>query len=160
MVVCLPFLDCLFYLHVEVVYLAVFGVIASFYVGGIVIVKGFTRITTPGVEIHYELFDINGLATAINIIAFSFSGHSILPNIVSHLHRPEENYKKVSSYSYVLIAGIYMLTAAGGYSGWGRDVKENILNNMDEGLAIVKLALAGITAHVVLTYPLPSQAPT
>lgn len=129
--------------------------LASLYVAGVVIVKGFIRAADSDVSINYQTFDVSGLATAINIITFSFGGHSVIPNIVSHLERPQQNYKKVTGWSYFFIASIYMLTAAGGYAGWGTDALPKILDNMDDGLVVVKLAFVAITAHVVMAYPIP-----
>src|SRR5687767_7924432 len=48
-----------------------------------------------------------------------------------------------------------MLTAAGGYAGWGRDTADKILDNMNSDSVVVKAAYAFITAHVVLAYPIP-----
>jgi proton-coupled amino acid transporter len=105
----------------EVSYLAVFGVLASMYVAGIVVIKGFMRAADDRMDKNEcATFDASGLASAINIIVFSFGGHSVLPNIITHLRRPQENYKKVTFGSYFSIGVIYMLTAAGGYAGWVR----------------------------------------
>ena len=82
----------------EVSYLAFFGVAASLYVAGVVIVKGFLRCADPeeGADpIQYDIVRGQGIPNAINIIAFSLNGHSVLPNIVTHLKNPKQNYKKV-----------------------------------------------------------------
>lgn len=142
----------------EVSILAVFGVLASLYVAAIVVIKGFLRCASPepgAAPIEYDLINGAGLSSALNIIVFSFGGHSVLPNIVAHCSQAQKNYKKVTGYSYFLIAVIYMITAAGGYAGWGRDTKDKVLDNMDDGNNVVKSAYAFITAHVVLAYPIP-----
>jgi amino acid permease len=141
----------------EVSVLALFGVIASLYVAAVVVIKGFLRAADPegGATIHYDVVNWNGLSNAINIIVFSFGGHSVLPNIISHVQQPKKNYAKVTTYSYFLIAVIYMLTAAGGYAGWGVDTQDKILDNMNDSSPVVKAAYAFITAHVVLAYPIP-----
>jgi len=139
----------------EVSVLAIFGVLASLFVAGVVVVKGFVRAADPHVDVEYEVFNGRGLPNAVNIIVFSFGGHSVLPNIVSHVERPRANYARVSSWSYLLIALIYGVTAAGGYAGWGTHTEDKVLDNMDEGSIVVKLAYAFITAHVVLAYPIP-----
>ena len=101
----------------EVSYLAVFGVLASLYVAGIVVVKGFLRCASGPEEgapaLQYDVINANGLSNAVNIIVFSFGGHSVLPNIVSHVKSPQKNFKAVAGYSYFLIAAIYIITAAG-----------------------------------------------
>lgn len=141
----------------EIAYLAIFGVLASLFVAGVVVVKGFIRAADPeaGAHIAYQVFDINGLSPAINIIVFSFGGHSVIPNIVSHLRHPQRNFKAFSGWSNFLIFLVYALAAAGGYAGWGRDTEDQILHNMDSSQILVKLAYAAITAHVVLAYPIP-----
>jgi amino acid permease len=140
----------------EVSVLAVFGVLASLFVAGVVIIKGFERAATTGVTVQYDTFRPEGISNAINIIVFSFGGHSVLPNIISHVQRPKANYAKVSSWAYFFIAVIYLLTAAGGYAGWGKDTATKVLENMDEGSSVVvEMAYAAITAHVVLAYPIP-----
>jgi amino acid permease len=141
----------------EIAYLAVFGVMASLFVAGVIICKGFIRAAQPeaGAVIEYQIFDINGLSPAINIIVFSFGGHSVIPNIVAHLRQPQKNFKAFSGWSYFLIFLVYAAAAAGGYAGWGRDTQDKVLKNMDPSEVLVKLAYVAITAHVVMAYPIP-----
>ena len=141
----------------EVSVLALFGVLASLYVAAVVVIKGFQRAAHPeeGANIEYQACDPKGLSNALNIIVFSFGGHSVLPNIISHAKAPQKNYPRICGLAYVLIAFIYMITAAGGYAGWGRFTEDKILDNMDPELGVVKAAYAFITAHVVMAYPIP-----
>jgi hypothetical protein len=39
--------------------------------------------------------------------------------------------------------------------GWGRDIKDNILDMMESGSFAVKAALITITVHILLTYADP-----
>lgn len=100
----------------EVSYLAIFGVLASLWVAAIVVIKGFHEAATNSVS--YDSFNVSGISQCINIVVFSFGGHSVLPNIVCHLKQPKKNYERVTAWSYFFIASVYLLTAAGGYAGW------------------------------------------
>jgi len=146
----------------EVSYLAIFGVLASLFVAGVVVAKGFHRAAQSTDQfddpIKYQTFNANGISQCFNLVVFAFGCHSVLPNIVVHMAKPQKNYKRMTGWSYIIIALIFMLAAAGGYAGWGLATEDNILNNMDDDgprSLVVTLAYVFITAHVVLAYPIP-----
>ena len=57
--------------------------------------------------------------------------------------------KKMIAIAYLIIGVVYMLTAAAGYAGFGNDVANNVLDNLDQGSVLVKCALAFITLQSV-----------
>lgn len=69
---------------------------------------------------------------SVFFLVSSFGGHSVLPNIVSHMKRPQANYRSMTIWSYAIIGVIYTATAAGGYAGW---VRNNTQKRTDEETA-------------------------
>ena len=73
----------------------------------------------------------------------------------------QRDYKKFTASAYVLIASIYIVVAACGYAGYGRNTADNVLNSIDGPDAdhrthvLTQVARFFIAAHVLLAYPLP-----
>jgi len=135
----------------EISFLALFGFMASLIVGTIIIVNGFLSDTD---SVAHETFDESGLSLGFNIIVFSFGFHSVLPTVEYEMAQPE-HFPKVANISCLIIGIFYFVVALAGYYGYGTNVDSNVLSSMNSDSPVVKLALAMITAHVFLAYPLP-----
>lgn len=142
----------------EVSILAVLGVLTSFFVAGLVIVKGFQEQGNASSTPHYDFVVWRNVPRAFNLLVFSFGNHSVLPTIESAMKEPKK-FDKVANWSFVIIAVIYALVGAAGYAGFG-DVcalHDRVTDLFDSSSVTVKLALAVLTVHLVTAYPIPLQ---
>ena len=80
---------------------------------------------------------------------------------VNEMQHAARDYKKFTISAYALISSIYIVVAACGYAGYGRNTADNVLNSIDGPDAnhkthvLTQIARLFITAHVLLAYPLP-----
>jgi len=136
----------------EIAYLALFGVLASFIVGLVVIVEGLYKasLDIPSTT----ALDFSNFAVGFNIIVFSFGFHSVVPAIEWEMEEAEK-FPIVANVGCSLIAAFYAMVMTAGYLGWGEDVDDNVLDSMDSSVWYVQVALVFITTHVTLAYPIP-----
>jgi vesicular inhibitory amino acid transporter len=54
------------------------------------------------------------IATALGIVAYSFSGNAIVPSIYSSMERPQD-FERMIDLSFVTVLGCCLVVAIGGY---------------------------------------------
>jgi len=137
----------------EILPVAIFGVVASIFVGAVISVEGIIHGSTNS-NVNYDIVVWEGLPVAFNVIVFSFGGHSVLPTIHHSLKKPYKNWKPFIVISYTTITAIYVEVAMNGYAGWGDKTNGNVLVNLGDSI-IGQISTAAITLHVLLAFPIP-----
>ena len=142
----------------EIAALAFLGLFASVVVAAVVCVNGIVHIADGTAADDTTAFDVNGISVAINIVVFSFGGHSVIPSQVNEMIDAPTLYPRFTLVSYSLISSIYIAVAAAGYVAYGSQTADNVLNNIDTvgaAAVIAKIARAVIVVHICTAYPLP-----
>ena len=85
-------------------------------------------ITNEGPD--YFLWRTKGLPLAFGMIAYTFSGHAIVPAIYTSMERPQD-YEKMVNYTYIIVCFCCLLVAIGGYYMFGNMVDDQVTLTLD-----------------------------
>ncbi|KAF3449165.1 hypothetical protein FNV43_RR09893 [Rhamnella rubrinervis] len=118
-------------------YLSVGGVIASILVALCLLWVGV--VNQVGFHPGGRALDLANLSVGIGIYGFSYSGHSVFPNIYSSMKEPSQ-FPYVLATSFVFCFLMYVGVAACGFLMFGNSVKSQFTLNMPKKLVASKIA--------------------
>ncbi|KAK9729677.1 hypothetical protein K7432_000084 [Basidiobolus ranarum] len=135
----------------EVAILSFFGAFSTAIMVVVIITLGIVDLPNNLTNSH-TFANIGAFPSVLAAIGFSFGGNCVFPH-VEHSMKDRKAWPKVYGYSILTVAGMYLSTAIVGYYVYGDHTQSPILLNLPSG-AYLTLAIAVITAHVLLTNPI------
>lgn len=91
----------------------------------------------------------SGLPTALGIIAYTFSGHAIVPSIYSSMERPQD-FERMIGTSFLIVIGSCCVVAFSGYYMFGSAVDDQVTLSLERNSSAV-LAMKCLTWLMILT---------
>jgi len=96
------------------------------------------------------------LPMALGLVAYAFSGHAIVPTVLSSLKHPKRDFRGVVDTAYVLVVGCCTLVAAAGYWMFGDEgttdqVTLSLAAAFQSAPNAARVFVQGLTALMVLT---------
>jgi vesicular inhibitory amino acid transporter len=101
------------------------------------------------IEAH-ELWNGSGISIAFGLIAFTFSGHAIIPNIYSSMAKPQE-YERMIGFTFVCVTTCCLIVAASGYFMFGTMVDDQITLSLQETSGDNNIIMKILTWLMILT---------
>ena len=90
-----------------------------------------------------------GLPLALGIVAYTFSGHAIVPSIYSSMERPQD-FERMIGMSFLIVIFCCLVVAIGGYHMFGSMVKDQITISLQQNSSAT-LAMECLTWLMILT---------
>lgn len=100
-------------------------------------------------EPYHILWNTAGLPLALGIVAYTFSGHAIVPSIYSSMQRPQD-FERMIDMSFLIVLGCCLIIAIGGYHMFGSLVEDQITISL-QNFSSAELAMDGLTWLMILT---------
>lgn len=104
--------------------------------------------TDDGEPLHI-LWRTAGLPVALGLIAYTFSGHAIVPSIYSSMERPQD-FERMIDATYLVVMGACLIVAVSGYYMFGSSVEDQVTISLEENSSAV-MAMKGLTCLMILT---------
>ena len=82
------------------------------------------------------LWSNTGLPLALGVIAYTFSGHAILPSVYASMDRPQD-FERMINYTYLIVMGCCLVVAVSGYYMFGSTVEDQITLSLEENSSAV-----------------------
>merc|ERR1719469_1846468 len=99
---------------------------------------------------HHLLWRSSGLPLALGIVAFSFSGHAVVPSIYVSMDRPQEfEHLIISSFFVVFLC--CCIVSFSGYLIFGTFVADQVTLSLARLSSSSPLAVTTLTSSIVLT---------
>ncbi len=92
----------------------------------------------------------NGLVIAFGLIAFTFSGHAIIPSIYSSMANPRE-FESMISFTFVMVTSCCLLVAVSGYYMFGSLVDDQITLSLEQHTGSDNIMISTLTWLMILT---------
>merc|ERR1719464_550189 len=73
----------------------------------------------------HALWISEGLPIAFGLIAYTFSGHAIIPSIYNSMAKPQD-YEKMIGYTFIVVTLCCLLVAVSGYYMFGDMVDDQV----------------------------------
>ncbi|KMT04696.1 hypothetical protein BVRB_7g168790 [Beta vulgaris subsp. vulgaris] len=110
--------------------------------------------TTDDIGFHQTgpLVKWNGLPYALGVFGFSYSGHSVLPNLY-HSMSDKKKFQKALTIIFALSISTYVLVAVSGFLMFGADTNAQITLNLPGNSAATKIALWTTVLSPFFKYP-------
>lgn len=99
---------------------------------------------------YHVLWQTSGLPLALGLIAYSFSGHAIVPSIYSSMARPQE-FERMIHVTFLVVTFCCLLVAMSGYFMFGSVVKDQITISLAETSTGADTAMKMLTWLMILT---------
>lgn len=126
----------------------VLSVFLASMVEGDVTEKVATRKSVDGMPYHI-LWNTAGLPLALGIVAYTFSGHAIVPSIYSSMERPQD-FERMIDMSFLIVLGCCLVVAIGGYHMFGSLVEDQITISL-QNFSSAEVAMDCLTWLMILT---------
>ncbi|KAI2511435.1 transmembrane amino acid transporter protein [Fragilaria crotonensis] len=91
----------------------------------------------------------SGLPTALGLIAYTFSGHAIVPSIYSSMERPQD-FERMIDTSFLIVIGSCCVVAFSGYYMFGSAVEDQVTLSLEQNSSAA-LAMKCLTWLMILT---------
>jgi len=98
---------------------------------------------------YHILWNAAGLPLALGIVAYTFSGHAIVPSIYSSMERPQD-FEKMIDTSFLIVLGCCLVVAIGGYHLFGSLVQDQITISL-QNFSSAGLAMDCLTWLMIMT---------
>ena len=134
----------------EVSIVSLFGALASVLLVIIIIGLGLSDQSSKTKPSH-DFIHFDSLATSICIIAFSFGGNFVYPEVEQSMKIPSK-FPKVLRKAMIIITLMYLISSITGYAVYGNDVQSPITESLPKGL-INTICKIVVTIHVLLACP-------
>jgi len=141
--------------------------IASLTVAAFVVIVGiYQAIDNTYQEDRKQVFmwigDFKDIVEAFTIVMFGFGVHAVLPTLEYSMETPSD-FPLVSNISFTIITELYVLVAIAGYAGFANALSScGILSSLSSVYqdstvfdVLVKIVIALLTLHLILTFPIP-----
>jgi amino acid permease len=138
----------------EVGLIAIFGAIATLMVVIVVIIE-IARMPLSSVRSYGEV-EFGGVLRGFSMMVFAYGAHSVFPGIQRAMKKPSRFGHAVMA-AFLAMLVLYIVTAVIGYWAFGVNTHDNVLNNLENGVATIIIRVA-LTAHVLFAYVLYAQA--
>lgn len=99
---------------------------------------------------HHTMWRAAGLPIALGLIAYTFSGHAIVPSIYSSMERPQD-FERMVDCTFLIVIGCCLLVAVSGYYMFGSMVKDQVTISLHEESGGAALAMQMLTWLMILT---------
>jgi len=107
-----------------------------------------------GVDVHlsgtHELWDTSGLSIAFGLIAYTFSGHAIIPSIYSSMAKPQD-YEKMIRVTFMCVTFSCLIVAISGYYMFGNQVDDQITLTLERNYDSENIIMKSLTWLMILT---------
>jgi solute carrier family 32 (vesicular inhibitory amino acid transporter) len=87
-------------------------------------------------ETSRTAWNASGLPLALGLIAYTFSGHAIVPSIYTSMDRPQD-FERVIHCSFMIVMGCCLVVATSGYYMFGNAVQDQITLSLEESSSAV-----------------------
>ena len=98
---------------------------------------------------YHILWNTSGLPLALGIVAYTFSGHAIVPSVYSSMERPQD-FEKMIDFSFLVVLGCCLVVAIGGYHMFGSLVQDQITISL-QNFSSAGLAMDCLTWLMIMT---------
>uniref|UniRef100_A0A6U3SKZ3 Amino acid transporter transmembrane domain-containing protein n=2 Tax=Ditylum brightwellii TaxID=49249 RepID=A0A6U3SKZ3_9STRA len=100
---------------------------------------------------YHDLWIASGLPLALGLVAYTFSGHAIVPSIYSSMKRPQD-FERMATVTFVIVLACCLLTAVAGYYMFGNVVDDQVTISLEASAGPkAELAMKMLTWLMVLT---------
>jgi vesicular inhibitory amino acid transporter len=100
-------------------------------------------------EPYHILWRTSGLPLGLGLVAYTFSGHAIVPSIYSSMERPQD-FERMIDFSFLCVLASCLVVAVGGYHMFGSVVEDQITISLTESSS-AELAMKCLTWLMILT---------
>lgn len=101
-------------------------------------------------EPHHILWKTSGFPLAMGLIAYTFSGHAIVPSIYSSMERPQD-FEKMIHASFLVVLSSCLLVAISGYYMFGSAVNDQITISLQQYSSNSVWSMTVLTWLMILT---------
>lgn len=108
--------------------------------------KGIDVGTSP----THEEWNSSGLPIAFGLIAYTFSGHAIIPSIYSSMKRPQD-YEKMIGFTFMVVTLCCLIVAVSGYWMFGSMVDDQITLSLERNSGDDNILMKILTWLMILT---------
>ena len=98
----------------------------------------------------HMLWMTNGLPIAFGLIAYTFSGHAIIPSIYSSMARPQD-YEKMIGFTFSIVTLCCLIVAVSGYYMFGSMVDDQITLSLEQYTGDENIFMKVLTWLMILT---------
>lgn len=95
------------------------------------------------------LWSTTGLPLALGLIAYTFSGHAIVPSLYASMERPQD-FERMINCTFAIVMCCCLVVAVSGYYMFGNEVQDQITISLEESSSAV-LAMECLTWLMILT---------
>lgn len=100
---------------------------------------------------YREQWNASGLPLALGIMAYTFSGHAIIPSVYSSMEKPQQ-FESMITYTFLIVTSACLVVAVSGYCMFGNTVDGQITITLENApIPNVHLGLTILTWLMVLT---------
>eukprot|EP00551_Chaetoceros_affinis_P001542 CAMPEP_0203658336 /NCGR_PEP_ID=MMETSP0088-20131115/48030_1 /ASSEMBLY_ACC=CAM_ASM_001087 /TAXON_ID=426623 /ORGANISM="Chaetoceros affinis, Strain CCMP159" /LENGTH=536 /DNA_ID=CAMNT_0050519981 /DNA_START=67 /DNA_END=1674 /DNA_ORIENTATION=+ len=96
------------------------------------------------------LWNTSGLPVAFGLIAYTFSGHAIIPSIYNSMARPQD-YESMISFTFIAVSFCCLIVAVSGYFMFGSMVDDQITLSLEEHSGSHNIMMMILTWLMILT---------
>lgn len=101
-------------------------------------------------EPTHILWDASGLPLALGLIAYTFSGHAIVPSVYTSMEKPQQ-FEKMIHVTFIIVLSCCLLVAVSGYYMFGSMVEDQITISLEVASKNPKWAMDILTMLMILT---------
>ncbi len=107
---------------------------------------------TRGVDLGptHMLWETSGLPIAFGLIAYTFSGHAIIPSIYTSMARPQD-YEKMIKFTFIAVTSCCLVVALSGYYIFGNQVDDQITLSLERNSDDDNIIMKVLTWLMILT---------
>jgi vesicular inhibitory amino acid transporter len=98
----------------------------------------------------HKLWETSGLPLAFGLIAYTFSGHAIIPSIYSSMARPQD-YEKMIGFTFAGVTLCCLIVAVSGYYMFGNLVDDQITLSLERYSGPDNIIMKVVTWLMILT---------
>jgi len=99
---------------------------------------------------YHTLWDSSGIPIGYGLIAFTFSGHALVPSIYSSMERPQD-FEKMTTLSFMICVTCCITIAVSGYYTFGSAVDDQITVSLEKASGGGNSAISAVTWLMILT---------
>jgi vesicular inhibitory amino acid transporter len=105
-----------------------------------------------GIEVEetHSLWKTSGLPIGFGLIAYTFSGHAIIPSIYTSMARPQD-YEKMITYTFLAVTSCCLIVALSGYYMFGSSVDDQITLSLENFSGGGNIMMTTLTWLMILT---------
>jgi len=98
----------------------------------------------------HKLWETSGLPVAFGLIAYTFSGHAIIPSIYTSMAKPQD-YEKMIKYTFIAVTFSCLVVAVTGYYMFGSTVDDQVTISLEKSCGEDNIIMKAVTWLMILT---------